>query len=390
MLIKSNVVEALRSLVNARQRTILALIGIIIGIGSVIGMVSIGFVVQQEALRQFLEMGVDIITVRKEFSEEKTGGLRLADVLQLPELGSIAEVAPFIASSTQVGPEKQQAFVEMAGVTESFLRLNKVRLKDGRLLSDLDAHRYFCILGEEAAATLQKLKPGPLLGQQFVLQNRLYTVIGLLERVPEGGLRPVSINRAALVPITTAERAFEGGEISSFMARVRGNPGTARIKRELDDFFAKRTRGLQLRVATAEELRERMEKQLQLYSMLLGAIGSIALVVGGIGVMNVMLISVSERRKEIGLRRALGAQRRDIQTQFLVESVALCLVGGVFGILLGVGASYGFAHYSGWKFLVAYHAVVLGFGVAAVVGIFFGYYPARSAARLDPIEALRS
>jgi len=133
-----------------------------------------------------------------------------------------------------------------------------------------------------------------------------------------------------------------------------------------------------------------MKKQMQLFSLLLGAIGSIALIVGGIGVMNVMLISVTERRKEIGLRRALGAQQMDIQAQFIIESVTLCLAGGIIGIFLGIGVSLIFAKLSKWEFLVSYGSIALGFGVATAVGIFFGYYPARQAARLDPIKALRS
>jgi len=133
-----------------------------------------------------------------------------------------------------------------------------------------------------------------------------------------------------------------------------------------------------------------MKKQMQLFSLLLGAIGSIALIVGGIGVMNVMLISVTERRREIGLRRALGAQQKDIQTQFIIESVTLCLFGGILGILLGIIVSFIFALISKWEFLISYGSIALGFGVSAAVGIFFGYYPARTASRLDPIRALRS
>lgn len=125
-------------------------------------------------------------------------------------------------------------------------------------------------------------------------------------------------------------------------------------------------------------------------SLLLGAIGSIALIVGGIGVMNVMLISVTERRKEIGIRRALGAQQSDIQSQFIIESVMLCLVGGLIGIILGTFVSYLFAYFTKWEFVVSYMAIILGFGVATAVGVFFGYYPARTASRMDPIKALRS
>ncbi|NCA91299.1 MAG: FtsX-like permease family protein, partial [Gammaproteobacteria bacterium] len=145
-----------------------------------------------------------------------------------------------------------------------------------------------------------------------------------------------------------------------------------------------------VRARSPEEIIAQMEKQMRMFTLLAGAIGSISLIVGGIGVMNVMLVSVTERRREIGVRRALGARQGDIQQQFLVESVILSLLGGLFGILLGVGASWLTAYLAYWKFLLSLDAILLGVGVASAVGIFFGFYPARQAARLDPIQALRA
>jgi putative ABC transport system permease protein len=133
-----------------------------------------------------------------------------------------------------------------------------------------------------------------------------------------------------------------------------------------------------------------MEKQMQLFTLLLGAIGSISLVVGGVGVMNVMLVSVTERKKEIGIRRALGAKRSDIQNQFLVEAMILSMLGGAIGIVIGIGVSYVLSIVNNWEYMISYMAILLGVGVSSSVGIFFGYYPAYQAARLDPITALRS
>lgn len=143
-------------------------------------------------------------------------------------------------------------------------------------------------------------------------------------------------------------------------------------------------------IRTAEELIAQMQKQMQLFTLLLGTIGSISLIVGGIGVMNVMLVSVTERTKEIGIRRALGAREGDIMFQFLVESVFLCIVGGLMGIAIGVGSSWIISYYAKWQFEVFYPSIGLGVAVAVAVGVFFGIYPARQAARLSPILALRS
>ena len=155
-------------------------------------------------------------------------------------------------------------------------------------------------------------------------------------------------------------------------------------------YFRRVAPNLEVRVRSAKELIASMQRQTQLFALLLGAIGSISLIVGGIGVMNVMLVSVTERRKEIGIRRALGAKRGDIQLQFLIESLVLSLLGGVFGMGLGIGVAYGACQYGNWEFFVSTMALLLGVGVSSGVGLFFGFYPARQAARLDPITALRS
>jgi putative ABC transport system permease protein len=391
MILGTNFQEALRSLLGARQRTLLALIGIVIGIGSVIGMVSIGTIVQHEALNQFREMGLDIVMVRQEFGEGKRP-MQLQDVRELPAAEqTILGVAPFMGSGLSYRYGGQEKYLEMMGVTESFFSINKLRPSRGRFLSDLDTHRHFCVIGAEIAGFLRKQGVDPLVGATMALGERIFTVVGVLQPISSGGgLRPGNINTSVLMPISTAQRTFQKAELRSFMARIREGVPPEAIRRSIQGYFATRNPGLGLRVQTAEELIQGMQKQMRLFTLLLGAIGSIALIVGGIGVMNVMLISVTERRREIGLRRALGAQQGDIMGQFIIESVALCLVGGLIGIVLGVGVSYAFARFSHWTFLLSWPAVLMGVGVATAVGVFFGFYPARTAARLDPIKALRS
>jgi len=174
------------------------------------------------------------------------------------------------------------------------------------------------------------------------------------------------------------------------MARKTPGADHKAATEQIQAYFKQNIRGIRMEVRSAEELIQQMQKQMRLFTLLLGAIGSISLIVGGVGVMNVMLVSVSERKKEIGIRRALGARQGDIQGQFLMEAVTLCLVGGLLGAALGVGASRVIAHFAKWQFMVAYSAMLIGILVAAVVGIFFGFYPARQAAKLNPINALRT
>ena len=390
-LLQVNFREAFRSLWGSRQRSLLALIGIVIGIGSVIAMVSIGTIVQQEAVRQFKDMGIDIITIRKSFSENRKTEFSMDVIMRMTEeKRNILAVAPYLNSGTELNRGRQKFNMEQMGVTASFFDLNKLHVRQGRAISELDQHRYFCVVGDELADFLRKTVPSKILGSQVMAEGRAYTVIGVLDKVAEGGLRPYGMNKAIMVPISTAYRTFRNPDINTIMARVAPHVPIAQLKAELRDYFQNKAGGMQVEVTSAEELIERMKKQMQMFSLLLGAIGSISLIVGGIGVMNVMLISVSERKSEIGLRRALGAQQSDIQSQFLIESVILCLAGGAIGIILGIGISYLFAFFSKWHFIMSYFSIALGFGVSTVVGVFCGFYPARSASRLDPIKALRS
>jgi len=311
--------------------------------------------------------------------------------MKLPqEKRHILEVAPYVVSGTEIYRGREKFSMEQMGVTASFFSLNKLQIREGRLLSELDQNRYCCVIGVELADFLRKTGKSQLIGDQIMANDRAFTIMGVLAQSAEGGLRPYGINRGLLVPLSTAVRSFQNADINTVMARVDASVPTAQIKTDIQDYFQKKSRGTQVEITSAEELIERMKKQMQMFSLLLGAIGSIALIVGGIGVMNVMLISVTERRSEIGLRRALGAQQSDIQSQFLIESVILCIVGGLIGIVLGIGIAFLFAYISKWQFVMSYSSVILGFGVSTLVGVFCGFYPARTAARLDPIKALRS
>lgn len=390
---RSNLKEAYRSLVTARQRTILAVIGIVIGIGSVIGMVSIGEIVRHEALRQFMDMGIDVIVVSKSFrGDPGSSAFKQAAVVDLPSRSlGVVEVAPYANSSDALQIGGQTRYFQLFGVTSAFFSINKLALDHGRAIRDFDARAQFCVVGAGTASYLRSGGVRELLGHKLTLGDRLYTVIGVMDRVADGGgMRPGGLNEAILVPLGAAMKLWPSGDINQFLARIEPGRDLRLLRSGLERYFEKTCGGLKIELRTAEEMIASMEKQMALYTLLLGAIGSIALIVGGIGVMNVMLISVSERRSEIGVRRALGAQKGDIQLQFILESVALCLVGGFLGILTGVGVSYVFARVSHYGFGISVVAIVLGVAVSTVVGLFFGYYPARKAASLDPITALRS
>lgn len=394
MILGENVRESAHSLWAAKQRSILALIGIVIGIGSVIAMVTVGQIVEREAIRQFKEMGTDICVVRLESKgssrSNKGASFKLENILAVPDkCPDIRVVAPYASVYGDLTSQGKRESCPALGVTEEFATLFKVPMASGRFISDLDGFANYCVLGDSKARWLAKQGIADPVGREVVFDNRIYTVVGVAQAVPMGAFRPYEINEGIMLPIATVLRSTQRPNLAVFGARMSGEGVTEAATSQLHDYFKFVSRKT-VRVSSAEELVAQMERQMRMFTLLLGAIGSISLIVGGVGVMNVMLVSVSERRKEIGIRRAIGATQGDIQLQFLVESVILSFIGGMLGLALGVAATWLICRFSDWEFFVSNLAVVLGVGVSAAVGVFFGYYPARQAARLSPIDALRS
>ena len=394
MLLRANVTEALFSLAAVRGRSILALFGIVVGIGSVIAMISISEIVKEESLKQFRELGTDVLMIRKLHVLGSRSRMTLSpqDIQDLPgATSSIMTATPWVQTSGKfLYRGKKIADGTALGAGEAFADINKLYVARGRFVSELDGRRFYCVVGSDVAGALRRAGAGAVLGERIRFLGRLYTVIGVLH--PSAARRfgqNLEPNTSIFVPIATMMRASSAGEIRLILARMRPATVPEDATREVISFLQGRVPGTRLRVTSAKQLIERMRKQGQLFRLLLGAVGGISLIVGGVGVMNLMLISVSERRGEIGLRRALGARRRDIRWQFIIESVALCLTGGVLGIALGIGVAYGICQFAGWPFFVSTTAMALGVGVSTGTGVFFGIFPAHQASRLDPITALQ-
>ncbi len=395
----TNLREAARSLYGARLRTLLGLIGIMIGIASVITMISTGEIATAQARKEFEALGTDILTIRKSddlmTAEARRRGIAigLGDALEVADaVPSVAEAAPRIRSQGGFAyAGKRVGNGALQGVTASFASVNKLRVAEGRFVSDLDVDRYYGVVGADIANAMRRRGAGAVVGKVLEIGGRLFTVVGVLEARPESYALPfqVEANESVFVPITTARRISPRAEIQLIIARVRAGVHYSAAARDVQAYFGKRTRGLAVEVTSAEQLIEQMESQLGLMTLLLGAVGSISLIVGGIGVMNIMLISVAERRREIGIRRALGASRGDIQGQFLMEAVILTLGGGMAGLVFGTGATYGICQFTSWDFFISPVSVIAGIGVSTIAGVFFGFQPAYQAARLDPIIALQ-
>ena len=392
--LRFNAREAGTSLRSVLARSALALVGIVVGIGAVIAMVSTGQIVRAESLKQFQELGTDIVTIRRQFTRVRGRVLDigLADVERLPgTVPAVESAAAAVDANTPIRYRGRPLGQDIAlGVTGAYFHLSRLAVAEGRLVSDLDRHRFHCVAGAGIAQDIRDAGAASPIGERIRVFGRLCTVVGVLESVP-----PLTIGRnlvpddTVYLPIVAAMRAGAGG-IRDAVARTREGIEPETAQREVQAYFGRVRPALKVTVTTAGQLIARMRSQGQLFTLLLGAIASISLIVGGVGVMNVMLLSVRERRREIGLRRAVGARRSDVQQQFVIESSALALVGGALGVVLGVAVAWGICRYAGWPFAVSTTAVIVGVAVAAAVGVFFGLYPAYRAAKLDPIEALRS
>ena len=384
--------EAGRSLLRAKLRTMLGLVGIAIGIASVIAMISAGEIATAEARRQFETLGTDIVTIEALNTDRKPGialdhALALAG--SLPSISTAAAVVEsgngFIHAGRRVGSGALQ------GTMASLAGLVRLEVAEGRFLSDLDAGSFWCVVGSEVAAAIRKAGTLDVLSAEIEIDGRFYRVVGVLESLEEGFRTPfrVEADRSVFAPIVTVERTAPDKKIARMIARSAPGVFHEDAVRDIRSWFRERSPELEIEVTSARQLIEQMESQLGLMTLLLGAVGSIGLIVGGIGVMNIMLISVSERRREIGVRRALGASRGDIQRQFLIESIILTLVGGLLGLGVGTGATWGICRYTEWEFFVSTLSVAAGLGVSSAVGVFFGLQPAYRASRLDPIVALQ-
>ena len=388
----ANAREAAESLRRARLRTVLGLVGVMIGISSVIAMVSLGEIAKEQARKQFEALGTDIVVVRKSAAAGRAE-IGLPAALKLAaEVPSIVEAAPRISGRGKfrfAGREVGRGAVQ--GITRSFASVNKLTLQEGRFISNLDADRYWSVVGAEVAEKMRAAGADRLPGALIEVDEVLFTVVGVLNRKEESYALPMQVNadKSIFVPITTTQRIAPDPDIEVIVARSAAGVHHEAAVEDIRSYFRKRAPDLGLDIVTAKELIARMEAQMGIFTLLLGAVGSISLIVGGIGIMNIMLVSVAERRAEIAIRRALGARQRDIRSQFLIESVILTITGGVLGVALGLVATWTICRFTGWDFLISGLSVASGLGTAAAVGLFFGFQPAHQASRLDPIAGLQ-
>jgi len=399
---------AVRALRVNKLRSILTMLGIIMGVAAVIAMISVGSGAQARIAEQIQSLGANMLVVLS--GSSTSGGVRLGLGSQLTitdedawaikrEVSSVEAAAPTMRGGAQVVWGNLNWSTQIQGITPEFFEARDWPVVAGQPFAQdaVDGATKVAVLGETVARNL--FADSDPVGQVIRIKKVPFTIVGVLGKKGQTTWGQDQ-DDLILVPLSTAKRKLLGvsqanaRSVGAISVKVREGEDMKDAETQTRELLRQRHR-LQpyqdddFNIRNLAEYAAAQEESSRVMTILLAAIASVSLLVGGIGIMNIMLVSVTERTREIGLRMAVGARGRDILMQFLVEAVTLSMIGGTIGVVLGLVTSYTIPYFAGWRTLVRPEAIVIAFGFAAAIGIFFGFYPARKAAGLNPIEALR-
>ena len=408
MLVSECFIMAFKALVANKVRSLLTMLGIIIGVGSVIAMVALGEGMKQSVTSSISSLGSNLLTISP--AATNTGGVRGAagssqtltyDDAKIIEqyVANINYIAPTVSTNVQLVNGSNNWNSSVQGTTPSYLNIRSLEVSTGTFISknDMDKRNRVAVIGSTVAAELFG-ETNPV-GKNLRLKNDPYTIIGVLKTKGESGFGQDQ-DDVVIIPLTTAQERLLGVTYVQSVIMEVNTP------ENMDGVEAQASKILRLRhnlrtdadddftIRSLNSLLELVEQQTTVITAVLGSIAAISLVVGGIGIMNIMLVSVTERTREIGIRKALGATYQNIMMQFLIESVVISVVGGLIGVMFGVGASESVNVVTAntdmtFKTALTPLPIIISFAFSVGIGLFFGIYPARKAAKLDPIEALR-
>lgn len=376
---------SIKNIINNKLRSLLTMLGLVIGIASVIVLVGIGNGTSNSISSQVQSLGTDVLTLNITSSDASLEYTQISDLLSIQ---NVDKVAPFKSVNSTVSRESTTSSkASIVATTPSYLDTMGLTISSGRLLSEIDLENYskVCLLGSDISQTLFSLS-NPV-GQSIKIDGDNYTVIGVLTTT--GSSMGNNIDETIIIPFTTAKYLGSDTSINNLYIKVNDenkiDTTTTLIEKYITNSLGITTDYFS--VSSQDSMLSTMDNINNTLSLLLGGIASISLIVGGIGVMNVMLVSVTERTKEIGIRKALGAKRLDILLQFLIEALVLCLVGGLIGIIVGLGLG-NLLGKMGYSFAPSFMIVFVAFLSSAAIGTIFGIFPANKASKLNPIDAL--
>lgn len=384
---------ALEGIMTSKLRSFLTTLGIVIGIAAVIAVVAIGQGGRAVLMSEMEKIGTNIFAIYVDWRSNKqvTGReFNLSDVAVIKDkVPDVTHLSPVNNSLCDIRGPKDQKSARVIGVSSDYSYIRKFNMKEGHFFTDEDdaGKRRVAVLDEDLAG--QVFGRAEALGNKITLNSTPYLVVGVVAK-NESALGGFGENPSVYIPIQAWQVMFNTQAVQEL-------EGSTASKENVDEAMGQAVKVLERRHQTpGKYASQSMEQQMQaankitgIMTLIIGAIAGISLFVGGIGVMNIMLVSVTERTREIGIRMALGARRRDILIQFLIEAIMLCLLGGIIGMALGTGGAYLIAKLAKWPPLVSWWTALLAFAFSAAIGVVFGLLPANKAARLNPIEALR-
>jgi putative ABC transport system permease protein len=394
---------AARALRRNTLRTLLTMLGIIIGVGSVIAMVSIGNGAKHQVEAQIASLGQNVILIMS--GNLRRGGFGMGfgsagtltkdDYIAIQrEVTGVEAVSPEVRASAQVAAGNQNLSTQILGVGAEYPDIRSWRIASGAMFTEQDVRNANKVAVIGKTTSQQLFGDGDPVGLIVRIKNAPFTIVGAL--APKGmSMMGSDQDDLVMIPYTSALTRLTGGTtFRTFSVQAAGANLLSSVQDEISELLRQRHRVQPGRdddftVRTQQEISEAATATSKTMTILLGAIASVSLLVGGSGIMNIMLVSVTERTREIGLRLAVGARSRDILLQFLIEAVTLSVLGGVIGIILGMGTSHVVSVKMNWPTLTSANSIIISFIFSAVIGISFGFYPAHKAAQLDPIDALR-
>jgi putative ABC transport system permease protein len=394
---------ALNSLKSNKLRTLLSMLGIIIGVGAVIAIVSIGSGAREQITSSISNLGSNLINIFPGTSRGWGGRISASsgDVFTLKLADDIKKVCPSVKKVVSVaqgsglliaGDVNVQA--NIVGTNADYQEINNYKVSQGQFINsdDLESNLNVIVLGSQLAKDLfnSEIPLGKKIKLNYKNQNYLFIVIGIMEE--KGGGLTGDLDDQSYIPITTYMKKLSNSRyVSSYLAQANSSQEASSAVGEIEYFLIKSLNDQdqeKFRLLSMDQILDTVNSVTASLSLMLGGIAAISLLVGGIGIMNIMLVSVTERTREIGIRKALGAKRKNIMNQFLIEALSLSGLGGMIGIFLGWLGAYFIAQLGKWSLVITLSSVLLAFGFAVAIGLFFGLYPAMKAAKMDPVEAL--
>ncbi|OBZ12119.1 ABC transporter permease [Bacillus sp. FJAT-27264] len=379
---------ALKSIYSSKVRSLLTMLGIIIGVSSVIILVSVGQGTTSQITEQLNGLGTNQLTVNIT-GRGATTSLTYDEALALGDLPGVKDVAPVISGNVTAKHNTDNVSVSVEGITPSYEDVKDFHVQSGRFLLDIDTQyrQKVALIGSSTATDL--FGTDSPVGQTVQLNGISYKIVGLLET--KGSSLGGSNDDKILIPISTAERQLQSKGVRSITIATTSADTVATVKSRLESILAAKFSNATnaYTVFDSQQMLDTVNSTTNTLSMALAGIAGISLLVGGIGIMNIMIVSVNERTREIGVRKAIGAKKLDILAQFMIESVVLSGLGGIIGVGIGVGGSWLLGHYSPLSVSIAWNMVLVSFLFSLLIGVVFGMMPANKAARLRPIHALR-